>query len=281
MPNPRSSPHTQDGFSSSTSSFTVPEEDEIVAAAKSALWDELAQGLANVIGSMNSSWYGTQAVYYSREKEVLERKYIPPFQYGMAATLFLFVNFRLTGNPGFQKWRQAVMQRYFPPTKLTPTSFASTMQDLGAAGAGTQPPAPSSMGYLAKTRQTEVERALKSMKFLTDFLVSLSVGTSGTLFLLESQKDNMRRDLEASPLVAGKSLMADQLCPGLLQLSRHNSSVRQALTLPTTRLDKDPNLNTFATLIGNCQIRARYEDKIRKEEGKDKEALILVPYTGL
>jgi hypothetical protein len=288
MSNPDSSSPAKDDFSSSSSSSSdIPQfDDRIVAAAKSALWDALAQGVANVIANMNSSWYGTHAVYYSREKEALERKYVPPFQCGVAATLALFVGFRVTGNPGFQTWRRSAWQRYMVgPPKSTPTNnVPSAVHDLGVGKSATQrlrAPAPPSMGYLERTRQAEVERALKSMKFLTDFLVSLSVGTSGTLFLLEAKKDTMRRDLEDAPLVPGKSLVADQLCPGLLQLSRGDSSVEQALTLPTARIQEDPMLTTFVTLIGNCRKRADYEDRTRKEEGREKDALILVPHTGL
>jgi hypothetical protein len=286
-----------------TSPFTAQREVELISAAKKVLWDGLAQGLANVIVNMNSSWYGPQSVYYSREKEVLERRYIPPFQYGLAATILLFVNFRVAGTPAFQQWRQSIWQKYYPaPRNVTskstitsvPTSSVTSKSPYASKSTTTmsqtnqresplmsQPIPQPELGYLARKREAEVERALKSMKFLTDFLVSVSVGVSGTLFLLGYETDRMRNDLEASPLVPGKSLVADQLCPGLLQLSRKDSSVRRALELSTTTIQRDPNFATFVTLIGNCQRRANYEEKIRKEQGKDKGSLVLVPYTGL
>mmetsp|Transcript_31605 Transcript_31605/g.52746 ORF Transcript_31605/g.52746 Transcript_31605/m.52746 type:complete len:258 (-) Transcript_31605:258-1031(-) len=235
-----------------------------ISQAKRSLWDETAKGLGNVIGNINDAWYGEQAVYYTRERERLE-KYIPPFRYGASATLFLFFSFRVTGNPNFQRWRRGIWER-LRPTKLET-----------APPQKHQTPATAPMGYLETKRKTEVEQALKSMKFLTDFLVSLSVGTSGTLFLLESKKDDIRIDYEESPLVPGRSVVADEMCPGMLQLYQNHSSVRHILV----QGQHDPNLATVATFVKNCQKRANYESKIRQEQGKSEDEPIIVPYTGL
>lgn len=254
------------------------DDDVIVSATtiskvKRLLWSETAEGLGNVMGNIRSTWYGDEAVFYTREEERL-RKYIPPFQYGLAATVFLFLNFRVTGNPGFQKWRQNVWQR------IRPSSSSTTSPTTGI-------PPPQQQGYLETKRKTQVEEALKSMKFLTDFLISLSVGTSGTLFLLEAKKEDMRIDYEDGPLIPGRSILADDMCPGMLKLYQTDPSIRQVLEDNERKKEQrkweqsDHNLVTFSTFIHNCTKREDYESKIRKEQGKSENDPISIPHTGL
>ena len=253
------------------------DDDVIVSATTSSkvkrlLWSETAEGLGNVMGNIRSTWYGDEAVFYSREEERL-RKYIPPFQYGLAATVFLFLNFRVTGNPGFQKLRQNVWQR------VRPSSSSTTSPTTGIP--------PPQQGYLETKRKTQVEEALKSMKFLTDFLISLSVGTSGTLFLLEAKKEDMRIDYEDGPLIPGRSILADDMCPGMLKLYQTDPSIRQVLEDNERKKEQrkweqsDHNLVTFSTFIHNCTKREDYESKIRKEQGKSENDPISIPHTGL
>jgi hypothetical protein len=261
------------------------DDDVIVSATtiskvKRLLWSETAEGLGNVMGNIRSTWYGDEAVFYTREEERL-RKYIPPFQYGLAATVFLFMNFRVTGNPGFQKWRRHVWQR-IRPSSSSRTSSSTT--NTAQSGISQQQ---QGMGYLETKRRNQVEEALKSMKFLTDFLISLSVGTSGTLFLLEAKKEEMRIDYENGPLIPGRSILADDMCPGMLKLYQTDPSIRQVLEDNERRKEQrkweqsDHNLVTFSTFIHNCTKREDYESKIRKEQGKSENDPILIPHTGL
>ncbi|KAL3931250.1 MAG: hypothetical protein SGARI_004257 [Bacillariaceae sp.] len=127
------------------------------------------------------------------------------------------------------------------------------------------------MGYLENKRVTERERALQSMKLLTDFFVSISVGVSGALFLLEAKKKDMRKDYEQAPLVAGRSVVADEMCPSLLELYRNNASVRRALEENEGDPEHhDVNLASFAKFIENCEKRADCESRIRSERGISK-----------
>ncbi len=247
---------------------------EIVSSVKRRLWEETADGVGNALGNLGEAWYtGSDAVFYSREKERF-RKYIPPFQYGLAATVFVFLNFRVTGNLRFQEWRKGIMKRFgsnSPPKQTPPTN-------------------PPVTGYLETKRNQEVKKALQSMKFLTDGLISITVGTSGTLFLLEAKcgKD-LRSDYETAPLVAGRSLLAEEMCPGMLEIYRSDPSVRKVLDA-AAKSEKvigmqtgDPTLATFATFIGNCQNRADHEARLRKEYHgvQSEKGPILIPHTGV
>lgn len=248
----------------------------VISKVKSLLWYETAEGFGNVLGNIRSSWYGVEGVFYTREKERL-RKYMPPFQYGLASSVFLFLNFRAISNPVFQKWRKNVWQRIRPSSTTNNTTGASQQQQQQQHG----------IGYLQKKREIRTEEGLKSMKVITDLLVSLSVGFSGTLFLLEAKKEDIRIDYEEAPLVAGRSLIADEICPGMLKLHRSNPSIRQVLE--DTKLKKeqrkweqsDPSIVTFETFLQNCKKRSDYESKIRKEQRKSEKFPILIPHTGL
>lgn len=269
----------------------------VVSNVKRRLWEEALDGLGNVVGNLRAVWYtGDEAVFYKREEQRLN-KYIPPFQYGLAAFAFVFVNFRVTGNPGFQKWRKRIWER----TRPTPSSETKTMLKASQQRQRQEPKLhpsfhkpPPTMGYLETKRKHDVEKALKSMKYLTDFLVSLSIGTSGALFLLEAKcgKD-LRIDFEEAPLVAGKSLVADEMCPGMLELYRSDPRLRKVFEDNSSQEHRaweastfDPNLQTFSTFINNCKKRKDHESRLQMEQKQQqgnqvKSGAIVIPYTGV
>ncbi|KAG7363030.1 hypothetical protein IV203_026390 [Nitzschia inconspicua] len=244
-----------------------------ISAAKQSLWDEAGQGLADVLVHARSAWYGEQAVYYTRERERLG-SYMPPFYYGMAATAFVFVGFRITGLVKVQEWQRRVWRRW-KRNQTTESASPITVQQSS--------PVTPEMGYLESKRIREREKALQSMKLITDLLVSISVGFSGTLFLLEAKRDVIRSDFEEAPLVSGRSVVAEQMCPGMLRLYHENVSIQNVLRRndQTAAALKDRNLTSFAVFLQNCQKRHDYEARVRKERGKSKEEPIVVPYNGI
>lgn len=124
-----------------------------------------------------------------------------------------------------------------------------------------------------------MERALNSMKLLTDLLVSISVGISGIIFMLvEGNRDNLRQDFEEAPLVAGRSVVAEQMCPELLKIV---SLMQQESQETHDAAAKDPNLATLLTFVSNCRKRADYEDRVRRERGLPDGATVMVPYSGI
>jgi hypothetical protein len=250
------------------------------SAAKRSLWDQNVQGLGNVLMNVRAAWYGDQAVFYTKERETL-KKYLPPFYYGMAASVFLFVSFRFTGSHSVQQWRKRTWEQWRPKKKerIAADTAASSAQPSTTAPPSLPQPG---MGYLETKRITEREKALQSMKLLTDFFVSISVGVSGTLFLLGAKKKHMRADYEEAPLAPGRSVVADQMCPSLLEMYHNNGAVRGVLKENGNGKDNiDVNIASFAKFVENCQKRADYEERIRREKGISKFEPVLVPYTGL
>jgi len=250
----------------------------VISKVKSLLWYETGVGFGNILGNIRSSWYGVEGVFYTREEERL-KKYLSPFQYGLASSVFLFLNFRAISNPIFQRWRKIVLQRIRLSLSTNNTTSLSASQQQQQQQHG--------IGYLQKKQKLQMEEGLKSMKVITDLLVSLSVGFSGTLFLLEAKKEDIRIDYEEAPLITGRSLIADEMCPGMLKLHRSNPSIR--LVLEDTKWKKeqrrweqsDLSLVTFETFIQNCRKRSDYESKIRKEQRKSEKFPVLIPHTGL
>mmetsp|Transcript_49338 Transcript_49338/g.55139 ORF Transcript_49338/g.55139 Transcript_49338/m.55139 type:complete len:281 (-) Transcript_49338:21-863(-) len=250
----------------------------VISKVKRLLWYETGEGFGNVLGNIRSSWYGVEGVFYTREEERL-KKYLPPFQYGLASSVFLFLNFRAISNPIFQRWRKIVLQRIRTSSSINNTTSLSASQQHQQQQHG--------IGYLQKKQKLQMEEGLKSMKVITDLLVSLSVGFSGTLFLLEAKREDMRIDYEEAPLIAGRSLIADEMCPGMLKLHRSNPSIRLVLEDTTWKKEQrkweqlDLSLVTFETFIQNCKKRSDYESKIRKEQRKSENFPVLIPHTGL
>ncbi len=246
----------------------------IVSSVKERLWEETALGVANTVGTLREAWYtGSSAVFYTREREQFE-KYISPFQYGLAATVFLFVNFRVTGSIRFQQWRKGVWSRFRPRDLRKKEPSTSTQQ-------------PPTVEYLETERR---KKAMRSMRFLTDTLISLAFGTTGTLFLLQAPVDNhLRDDFETAPLLAGHSVVASEMCPGMLKLYQSDTKVRLVLD-SNSQIDGDgesktdePLLATFSAFVQNCQKRADHEARLRKDHRSfhSGKAPVLIPHTGV
>jgi len=196
-------------------------------------WDETARGLARVVANLNSTWYGKRAVYYSREKEALESKYIKPFQYGAVTTVLLFFSLRLTGSRAFIQWRNS--------WRSNPKNTAQPVQIKG---------------YLEQERQQRVNQALNSVKVLSDILISISVATSCTLFaLLQTSPDEMKQDLAQAPLQTGQSIVGEEFCPELtysptmpsfLKETYHNCQKRKEME---SRLQSQQQLSPQAPVV--------------------------------
>jgi hypothetical protein len=102
--------------------------------------------------------------------------------------------------------------------------------------------------HLEKQRQEKEVAAFQSIKVLTDILVSLSVGTSATLLLLDAEKETMRQDFENAPLVQGRSVVSDVCCKDIIAISDQHPGL-------STSLNDDVNLASFSKFASNCRLR--------------------------
>ncbi len=139
-------------------------------------------------------------------------------------------------------------------------------------------PAPP-MGYLESKREREVQAALLSMRMITDVLVSVSTGTSGALLLLQAHHDTMRKDFEQAPLVPGRSVVADQICPSFLHVvESYKKNYPDVKRIDT---DDDVNLISFAKFTENCRRRRDLESRIRTERKLPLDTPVPIPLLAL
>ncbi len=232
-------------------------------------WEEAIKGISNVLSDLRGTWYATDTkdrLAYQRERQSLE-KYVTPFKYGVGAAAFLFFNFRITGNPRFQAWRNEMVAAW--RRKMEQRPLEGKMPINGKSQFQSKhihlP-----MGYLEAKRERDVKAAFASMRLITDVLVSFSVGTSGTLFLLNAKQDTLRRDFEESPLVTGRSVVADQMCEPFRNLFHDAKG-----------MDMDPNTVTFSKFANNCNHRYNLEKQIRKTLCLSDNIPVTLPYLGL
>ena len=266
--------------SSSPSPSNERPETTTSSTLSAAFWDETGKGIANSLVTVETAWYsGPSAKDYTEERHKLE-KYTKCWKYGLAASCFLFLNFRITGSKRFIRWRQNFMHQQGWVLNKSPQQHPQQQHPHFQ------------MGYLERQREKSVKEAMDSMRIITDLLVSLSVGTSGGAFLLHSQQDSMRHDFEMSPLVTGRSVIADEMCPGMIfiadKYSANNnnssssetmSSLSSSTSSPSEKDDYDyydRNLETFQKFVSNCRKRCQYEHDFRMKTGKlDKEPVVI------
>lgn len=235
-------------------------------------WEETAKGIANVLAHLRGTWYDRDLKgAYRHEQQQLE-KYVTPFKYGLGAALFLFVNFRITGHPRFQFWRKDFVANWRgrQPSPQEPLRSSAAMRQK-IKPTPTPPQHQPSLGYLEAKRDREIKEALNSMRLITDVLVSVSVGTSGVLFLLQAHQNSMRKDFEQAPLVPGRSVVAEQICAPFLELPAPSFSDNE----------DDVNMATFSKFRENCQKRRDLERLIRQQKGLADDAQLTIPYPGV
>lgn len=244
--------------------------------ARSSLYSAAVDGMLETIYYSRSKWDGPDAAVYAREKEVFQR-YINPFFVGVGTSALLFVNFRVTGSRRFQQMRQewsrkrgvGELNNMQSHSKVAPSNGRSRLQQP-------QQQQQQQQQWTSHLESKQLEReaqARNSTRLLTDFLVSLSVGTSGTLFLLDAKKETFRKDFEDAPLVCGRSLVSDTTCPKILE-------VVEKLPLEPKQYAENPNLESFHKFVVNCQLREDYENELRLNSGKSSNEKMEIPYPG-
>ena len=241
-------------------------------------WEETTKGVANVLSALRATWYADPR-QYRWERHQLE-KYVTPLHYGAGSAIFLFATFRIAGNPRFQAWRKNLISER---RRRSESQLSSTNPRTGIAksepGGGRRPshPAPP-MGYLESKREREVQAALSSMRIITDVLVSVSTGTSGALLLLQAHHDTMRKDFEQAPLVSGRSVVADEICPPFLHIAESYKKKNPDVKPNDT---DDVNLRSFAKFTENCSRRRDLESRIRTERKLPLDTPVPIPLLAL
>ena len=220
--------------------------------ARSAIWKSLTAGLLRLIDEVPSKWNGPDSLSYRQEKELI-LKHVEPVYSGLTIAGLLFVTFRVTGS----RWYlNNILRRGSKPK-------SSTLPTAGRDGAW--------KSHLDK--QTDEARA--SMKnvggLLYDLALSLVCGASSCLLLMKPQV--MREELPLVPLVSGKSLVFETICP---EITRAYDSLDEELGDGLNI--EDETIQAFLEAYKNCNLRSEF---ISQQRDAAVETPEFVPYPGL
>lgn len=107
-----------------------------------------------------------------------------------------------------------------------------------------------------------------------DLFLSLLVGASASLFLTDEVK--MQNDLASVPLVAGRSLISDELCKDFVkEIDKFHGG-----SFSSKDIDQSNTLKTIQLFIDNCQKRDSLVS-YREEQGMMSEQATKIPEPGV
>ena len=238
-------------------------DDELLTRARNSFWKCAKEGFYQLVDHAPTAWKGRDARFYRAEKQLIV-KHVEPFYWGGVVTLFLFATFRISGSRFYQQFR---------------TSYLST---ISAKRVGTPPGGgAASSGWTSHLEEKAAERQhlfRDSIQLPVDVLLSVMLGASSILWL-SKPKQQLAQDFATSPLLPGKSLIHEHVCPIFVQAQAPFAHVMQDSN--TSRMRDDDGdatvLHTFATFCQNCQLRSRVIEERRANEARPN----VIPYPGI
>jgi hypothetical protein len=112
-----------------------------------------------------------------------------------------------------------------------------------------------------------------SLDLMSSFFVAAATS------IMSTDHEVIARKITTLPLVSGRSKVAAELCPPVLDFLRElrkDESTRDVLDGATTT-----NLKNILTFCQNCQRRAAYEDRLRLENGLPGGSRVSIPPPGV
>jgi hypothetical protein len=115
--------------------------------------------------------------------------------------------------------------------------------------------------------------ALQVVQFTLDMSLSIIAAISVSLYFTD--QDKLLHTVASTPLVPGRSVVADEFCQ---DISREYNQIHSPEYWNQV---ESPILLTIQTFCRNCQLRNAYEHKLRQEQGLDHTATISIPPPGV
>lgn len=222
------------------------------ATAMEAFWAAAKTGLGQ-LSENASEWRGQDARYYRAEADVF-MEHVTPFYWGLATASFLFVTFRVTGSKKFQLYRE---------TFLFGRPLPTITNDVANSPKGQW------KSFLERQADQKAELAKELTRLPLDAFVSVMAGCSTILMMSNFEK--LEHDFSEAPLMPGKSLIYESMCPAF-----ENAFMEQDLDV----FDGDDAglLATWQGFVQNCRIRTQYIERSSVEGDSRSD---VVPYPGL
>jgi hypothetical protein len=105
--------------------------------------------------------------------------------------------------------------------------------------------------------------------------MSLSVIAAISVSLYFTDQDKLLRTVASTPLVPGRSMVADEFCQ---DISREYHQIHSPEYWNQV---ESSTLLTIQAFCRNCQLRNAYEHKLRQEQGLEDTATISIPPPGV
>jgi hypothetical protein len=126
-------------------------------------------------------------------------------------------------------------------------------------------------------KQLQPSPFLRVFGWSMDLISSFLVAAGASIMLTDHEA--IAQKVTTLPLVSGRGRVAEELCHPMLDFLkeiRKDESTREVLEGATTT-----NLKNILTFCQNCQRRAAYEDRLRRENGLSSDAPVSIPPPGV
>lgn len=195
--------------------------------------------------STNST--STSSNEYQNELSILRPHFINNVVWGFGSAIVVFIGFRVSrkgtfvwskrnGFIEFQKWKNVHNNQTTSNVNNAMTNHDHHRKNVVV--------------------DSRVEELQNGFSILTDFLLSALIGGSVSLFL--SDLDQFKKDVAKIPLVKGRSLISDELCPSFVQ--QYNNVTSKDMD-QLEKMDKE-----FLEFISNCQKRHKVESFLKEKK---------------
>ena len=227
--------------------------EEARAIARDKFWTAAQSGIYKVLETAPTTWNSRDARFYRTEKKIIMEN-MDPLYWGFVVTGFLFVTFRVSGSKTWTRFRDEHI--FNKPVSLLKQQ-AETQQKW--------------IGHLERERlkKQELWENLNSVR--NDILLSIVCGISSVILLAKPQK--LHGDFSTSPLVPGRSLIHELVCPALTE---EYDTVDQRVFEEIGQ--DDETLKTFDTFVKNCKLRS---NAIASREKANEARPDVIPYPGI
>jgi hypothetical protein len=226
---------------------SVQEMDAQITRAKFS--SVIRDSIMTCISEAPTIWKGPNGQDYIYEQSLFEKN-TKPIMWGLGCTMICFVSFRLNASRSFQRFRQ----QYIRPSARSPSIQRTATSPV------------------EQRKELQREMMSQALSVPVDLLLSILIGASATAFLTDWTQ--VQRDLQRVPGLPGKSVLADTMCPALLEL--HMNTPTQVWHAPK----QDETLQLFQQLVQKCKQRAKVQEDERQRRGLSDNEPISIPFPG-
>jgi len=249
--------------------------------ARAAFWRCAKDGFLRVLEHAPQVWKNPKEARFYRPEKRLITDNLEPLKQGAMVGILLFATFRFAGSKWFTRFRQRHginLDASSPGTAATATAPTTTTSSSTA----TPRQVHAQFQSYSERQAAKASAAWSDASGLTlDIFVSFMAGLSSMFWLLD--REQLAQDFARTPLVPGKSLLYDHVCP---EMEAAYDKMDRAVWDGTANSSEsdERTLHAMKRFVQNCRRRSEYL-RSRRERGHDGSAdddrSDIVPHPGL